>query len=393
MVDRPIEIALFILLLGQLAIGWLVYKRVEAIRSQNLKRVCYVLLAVLGAVLLAGFSLNIGRVRAAFPFYYFGERLRMAITLWLTASLAAAVATHLLGALIRTRRRDDSVDSGRRKFVATAQTIVAAVPFAVVAHAAFIERRHIRTVEVDLPVPNLAPDLDGLRIVQISDIHLSPTLEERDLAWIVDHANSLKPALTVVTGDLITKARDPLEACMRQVARLRADAGVYGCLGNHETWAQVEDEVVEMGRRCGVEFLRYQARGLRFGAADVNLVGVDYERLADESKYLDRAAHLVRPNSLNLLLSHSPDVIAAAGKKGFDVTLAGHTHGGQVTLEFVHPSLNIARYYTPYVYGRYDVPGRVSTATSYVTRGIGTIFVPARLGAPPELPLIRLRRA
>ena len=83
----------------------------------------------------------------------------------------------------------------------------------------------------------------------------------------------------------------------------------------------------------------------------------------------------------------------AAAAKGFDITLAGHTHGGQVTFEFLHPSVNVARYYTPYVHGRYDKNAGGRNATAWVTRGIGTIFVPARLGAPPEIPLIRLRRA
>src|SRR6202043_2421499 len=97
--------------------------------------------------------------------------------------------------------------------------------------------------EIDLPVPNLPKDLQGLRIAQISDIHLSPFLSEKEFARAIDMANESKPHLTLVTGDLISRAGDPLDACLRQLARLRAEAGVLGCLGNHEVYARVENYV------------------------------------------------------------------------------------------------------------------------------------------------------
>ena len=92
---------------------------------------------------------------------------------------------------------------------------------------------------------------------------------------------------------------------------------------------------------------------------------------------------------MNLLLSHNPDVFPVAAKQGWDLTLAGHTHGGQVTVEILDRSLNVARFFTPFVYGLYH-SGRSSI---YVTRGIGTIALPTRIGAPPETALLRLRKA
>ena len=79
---------------------------------------------------------------------------------------------------------------------------------------------------VDVPIPNLPTDLQGLRIAQITDIHLSPFLSERDFARAIDMANETKPHLTLVTGDLITRAGDPLDACLRQLARLRVESPV-----------------------------------------------------------------------------------------------------------------------------------------------------------------------
>jgi predicted MPP superfamily phosphohydrolase len=90
--------------------------------------------------------------------------------------------------------------------------------------------------------------------------------------------------------------------------------------------------------------------------------------------------------ALNVLLSHNPDVFPVAASKGFDLTMAGHTHGGQVDFEILEHHVNIARFFTPYVYGRYEREGK----SIFVTRGIGTVGAPARLGAPPEVALIRL---
>ena len=98
---------------------------------------------------------------------------------------------------------------------------------------------------------------------------------------------------------------------------------------------------------------------------------------------------MIAPGTTNLLLSHNPDVFPVAVKQGYDVMLAGHTHGGQVTVEILNQSLNIARFITPYVSGLYRIDGR----SCYVTPGIGTIGMPVRLGARPEISLLRLRKA
>jgi predicted MPP superfamily phosphohydrolase len=107
--------------------------------------------------------------------------------------------------------------------------------------------------------------------------------------------------------------------------------------------------------------------------------------------YLSGAERLTAPGALNVLLSHNPDVFPAAAAKGYDVTLSGHTHGGQITVEILHPWGNMARFFTPYVYGLYHL--KQSGPVAYVTRGIGTIGIPARIGAPPEIALLRLKKA
>ena len=391
MVDRPVEVVLVVLLLAQAWLVWRAWKHIAAWPDRARRWGAIAALALYSAIVLGGFSFNSGLVRrhGRVP-YHLHQNWREYTTLWLGCS-AAAAGLWMAAERVMNRRRPDRVDPGRRALLRTAQTALAAAPFAVVGYGTFIERRNVRTVEVDLPVRGLPRDLEGLRILQISDIHLSPSMNVSDLARIVDAGNETRPHIATVTGDLVTKFRDPVDECLRQLSRLKADAGVFGSLGNHETYAGVEKRVVDYGRELGMEFLRYEQRRLRFGGAALNLVGIDYEPLGKQEEYLVKADGLVEEEAVNVLLSHNPDVIPAAVRKGFHVTLAGHTHGGQVTFEVLHPWANIARYFTPYVYGKYELTEGGRFGSAFVTRGAGTIVVPVRLGAPPEIALIRLR--
>ncbi len=277
----------------------------------------------------------------------------------------------------------------RRRFLNTGSAALAAAPFALVGYGAFIERLNFRVRQVDVAIPELPRDLDGLRLVQLSDIHLSAFLSEKDLARVVDSANELRGHLALVTGDLITAGGDPLDACLRHLSRLRSDAGILGCMGNHEDYAEALNYCERVGAQLGIRFLRKRAQPLRFGSAVLNVAGVDYQRAARREGYLRGAEQMVQLGAYNVLLSHNPDVFPVAAEKGYDLTLSGHTHGGQVTVEILHEPINPARFFTPFVYGLY----RQGTAAAYVTRGIGTIGVPARVGAPPEIALVCLRKA
>ncbi len=230
-------------------------------------------------------------------------------------------------------------------------------------------------------------DLDGLRLVQITDIHMSLFFSRKELDYAVALANETRAHIALVTGDLITTVGDPLDDCLAGLKPLRADAGLFGCLGNHEVYAGVEDYVEQAGARQGIRFLRGTSALLPFGGALLNIAGVDYQRY--RSLYLKGTQNLIVPGAYNLLLSHNPDVFPMAARKGFDLTVSGHTHGGQVRVEILHADLNVARFYTPYVDGLYSR----DASHIFVSRGLGTIGIPARLGAPPEVTLLRLCRS
>jgi predicted MPP superfamily phosphohydrolase len=304
-------------------------------------------------------------------------------------SSAAAYVIYEVVRFLRTRVAPRPFDPSRRKLINTASGIVVASPLMAVGYGALVERTRFHIREVEIPIPNLPPSLDGLRLVQLSDIHLSAFLSEQELERVIDMANETRPHVAVVTGDMISTRGDPLEACLRQLARLRSDSGTVACMGNHEDYAHAKDYATREGARLGVRFLRKQTEAMRFGNATVNFAGVDYQSISKKRDYLEGAEAMVLPGAFNVLLSHNPDVFPVAARKGYDLTLSGHTHGGQVTVEILDQTLNPARFLTPYVYGVYQRDGRAA----YVTRGIGTIGIPARIGAPPEVALIRLKRA
>jgi predicted MPP superfamily phosphohydrolase len=305
---------------------------------------------------------------------------------FMTAS--AVLAVHTVMNLV-SRILGAETNPGRRRVLNVTGNALMAAPFAVMGYGSLIQRTDFRVREIDMPVPGLPDDLDNLRILQLSDIHLSAFLSEGEFARVVDASLELRPHLAVVTGDLISAPQDPLDACIRQLARVKADAGVFGCMGNHERYARSEDYTERASARRGIRFLRGQAQALRFGKATLNVAGCDFVSNRQHANYLAGMDRFVVPGAFNLLLQHNPDVFPVAARQGYNLLLAGHTHGGQVTVEILEQSLNPARFFTPFVYGTY----REGNASAYVTRGIGTIGVPARIGAPPEIALLRLRKA
>jgi uncharacterized protein len=364
-----------------LIIAYLQWKR-PAINSDPIRR-RLLIFSVLGAcsIMMAGLGLRSARVAR-----YFSGNFSTIVSAVALTIVIAAVASLILIAILRIIPAPRSHYSpARRGFLLAARAAVLAAPAAITGYAVFIQRSDLSVREIAVPIPGLAKEHDGLRIVQVSDIHLSPFLSERELARAVDMANECRPHLHLVTGDLITSSSDPLDRCIAQLARLKSDAGSLGCLGNHEIYARAEDYVALNGKkRAGIDFLRGEARVLTFGGKPLNFAGVDYQRMG--SNYLIGAEKLIQPGMTNILLSHNPDVFPVAARQGFDLTISGHTHGGQITVEFLHQNLSVARFFTHYVSGLY----REGNRSVYVTRGIGTVGIPARLGAPPEVTLIRL---
>jgi len=337
-------------------------------------------------VLALGFLLRFGRVARHFPVWAAGWGRGVAM-LWAFLSVLMAAAYALGWLISRVAERSNGHSPARRRFLGAVRWALLGAPAVATGYGTFVQRFRLSVREQNIPVPGLPHDLHGLRVAQLTDIHLSPFLSVRELERAVEMANETRPHLALVTGDLITTSDDPLDDCLLALARLQADAGVFGCMGNHEIYAETEEYTQVEGARLGMRFLRRQSELLRFGSADLNLAGVDYQHF--NHPYLVGAETLTVPGAFNVLLSHNPDVFPVAVAKGFPLTIAGHTHGGQVRVEILRQDLNVARFFTRYVDGLYHSKDGSSI---FVSRGIGTIAIPARLGAPPEIALLKLCR-
>jgi uncharacterized protein len=317
------------------------------------------------------------RLRFIWPHFVSRDLAGAGVLLWWWLMMAIAVALFL------RNRIPQKFQSERRAFLTASTAALCAAPAAVLG-AGVIFRKDFHINEIDIPVPNLPKDLQGLRLLQLSDIHIGEFFSEQDVARVVDASNGLRADLVFITGDLITTKWDPLDRCLLQLARLRSASGLWGCLGNHELYSKVQNYTTAKARELGIRFLRHEAVPLQFGGARINLVGVDYPKHGE--RYLAGVEQLVSGDSFNLLLSHTPDVFPVAAKQGFDLTLSGHTHGGQINLELFGKNYNLVDLDTPYTRGLYNL----GSSRIYVNSGLGTIGVPIRLGAPPEISVIRL---
>jgi len=307
----------------------------------------------------------------------------------------------------------DEVRLDRRRFVQAATALAGAIPFGVGAYGFLIGRHDYRVHQVDLPVSGLPQELDGLRIAQLSDIHIGSYMSAAEVRRAVGLANELKPHLSVVTGDFVTGPNDPLESCISELARLQAPLGVWGCNGNHEIYAKAQERSADLFADHGMKLLRQENAEIGWRGAKFNLIGVDYQLARNfhgrRLIMLARTGALVRRDIPNILLSHNPNSFPRAAELGIELMLTGHTHGGQVRVEILDHDFSPAHFMTPYVAGLYKRPlgcdsalgdQEVSTATSaapaalvYVNRGLGTIGAPVRLGVPPEISLLTLRCA
>ncbi len=251
-------------------------------------------------------------------------------------------------------------------------------------HAAAIEPRWLDVSELDIPVPNLPASLEGFRIAQLSDMHLSSVgaLEEKVLAALRER----DVGLVAITGDAIESegAMTALAGFVRAIVTA-TKAEVVATLGNWEHWGDVPfDTLASAYREVGATLLGNAGKTLASGvvavATDDHCVG-----LADLGAALRASPE---GGAARILLTHAPGHLdrPPGGAPTFHLCLAGHTHGGQV-----RPGFTV---WTPpgsgrFVAGSYDTPA----GRAYVSRGIGTSVLAVRLGSRPELPIFRLTRA
>jgi predicted MPP superfamily phosphohydrolase len=381
-------------------------------------------LIALASVLLATlFDPLLGHIvsRLSFGAFHLGRSLTTVARLWMVASLFGFFAIEAVGAIewttnivaarLHSGTAAGGFSSSRRTFFQYAAAFAGSFPFLAATYGFAAGRLRYSVVRVDVPIAKLPLELDGLRIAQLSDIHIGDYMPPHEIARAVDMANALNPDISFVTGDFVSGEGDPLDVCITELSRLRAPLGVWGCNGNHEIYAGVEDDAERLFREKGMRLLRARNEIVEHKGARFNLIGVDYQRdhmVSGERSgpMLQEIESLVRRDMPNVLLSHNPNSFHRAAELGIELSLAGHTHGGQVKVEIVDHDITPARLISPFVAGLYRLPmstnghtpGAPTTngaqkAALYVNRGLGTFGFPVRIGVPPEITLLTLRRA
>jgi predicted MPP superfamily phosphohydrolase len=235
---------------------------------------------------------------------------------------------------------------------------------------------------VRVAIDRLPKATSGYRIVQITDVHVGPTIGHEFIEAIVARINSLEPDLIAITGDLVDGSVADLAAHVAPLAKLRAKDGVFFVTGNHEYYSGADAWIAHLGGALGVRVLRNEH--VRIGGDD----GFDLAGIDDASAHgnghgpdLKRALDGRDPMRACVLLAHQPRGIELADTLGVDLQLSGHTHGGQMV-----PWNFLVRLQQPFVAGLH----KLARAQIYVSCGTGYWGPPMRVGAPAEITEIEL---
>jgi predicted MPP superfamily phosphohydrolase len=245
-------------------------------------------------------------------------------------------------------------------------------------------RRTAQVKTVEIPLAGLPLQLQGFTIVQISDVHVGPTIRARYVEGIVEAVNRLNPDVVAITGDLVDGSVAELGAQVAPLARLVSKHGSFFVTGNHEYYSGVEPWLAEL-HRLGIKVLHNEHVVIQRDGAKLVLAGVpDYSAgHFDEAHRSDAQAALAGApaDAVKVLLAHQPRSAPAAALAGFDLQLSGHTHGGQFL-----PWRFFVQFQQPFTAGLHKA-GRMWV---YVSRGTGYWGPPKRFGAPSEITELRL---
>jgi predicted MPP superfamily phosphohydrolase len=238
----------------------------------------------------------------------------------------------------------------------------------------------------EIAIAGLPAAFDGYRIAQISDLHCGPFASGARIDRWVGRVNGLRADLVAVTGDLIASGSAFVPVVAACLCKLRARDGVFACMGNHDYFTDGEAMVTAL-ERAGLQVLRNRGVPVQRGDQALYVAGVDdtWTHRNDVARAL-----AARPGGAPaVLLAHDPALFPEAAAHGVDLTLSGHTHGGQLGVPFLAKRFNLARLMTEFTTGIY----RRGPSTLYVNRGLGATALPVRLAVPPEIAVITLRPA
>jgi len=334
-------------------------------------------------IVLVG-SLFIGKILGRYEFNSFSYFLSFSSSTWMGFTFffcVFAAGSDLIRFLLKKFPLQGSVSiANSRRFRRTLVAVISGLTL-VTGGCALREAYTIGVTRLDVPLRGLPAEMEGLTVLQVSDVHYGMLVENGRLSEMVARINELRPDIVVITGDLVDESVSHMERMAEPLSKLKSRLGVFAITGNHEYYAGV-DRVVAIMEGAGIRVLRNQVAALPGG---LQLLGIDdptgARRVGAPIPDFNRLVSTLDPRKSSILLYHHPQNFEKAAGAGVGLQLSGHTHGSQVL-----PLRPISHVLFPHLRGLYSQ----GNSYMYVSRGVGTGGPPMRLGSPPELVFIRL---
>jgi uncharacterized protein len=302
------------------------------------------------------------------------------------------------GREIENNKTLTKINLSRRKFVRNATFAVSVYAFVGSVYGV-VKKDSYEITYKEIKIDNLSPELKGFTITLISDIHAGQFMVEDDMRMYADVVNSLQSDIICIPGDFVNYDIEEAKKVASAFKNLKAKYGVFGCLGNHDEFVNADYVADVLNNESPVQILRHRHKRLSVNGKDLYILGVDDTISSTNSLnqrllyYLDEMSKFLLgkedsyQQSPKILLCHKPYIFDDIAKKDFDLTLSGHTHGGQVVpVRFGNLNFSIASAMSKYIEGHY----KIGKANMYVSRGIGTVALPIRINCPPEITKITL---
>jgi predicted MPP superfamily phosphohydrolase len=302
----------------------------------------------------------------------------------------------------KNKKSVQKFDRSRRKFITASTAAVSGYAF-VGAGMGVLARDNFEFSEEEVKIANLPPELRGTTITLVADIHSGPYMDEALMKDCMDAINNVGSDIIMISGDLTNSQRDEARPFAKVFRDLKAKHGVYATLGNHDYFSDPNFVAEVVLKDTPIKLLRNEADYIKINNKELCLLGVEDTRRSNAeydpvifqnfditaANAVDKAAKqgLSYDTLPKILLYHKPYFLKEFEKKGMDLILSGHTHGGQVVLaKFGSVNLSLAATVSPYVSGLY----KHGKTQMYVSKGIGVVALPIRLNCRPEITKLTL---
>jgi len=285
-----------------------------------------------------------------------------------------------------------SHSDSRREFLKIAGWGAALLPFSSISYGAVRTTYNFKIMKDSIFINNLPSAFDGLKIVQISDIHAGSFITDKPMQEVVDIINHLKPDLVFITGDFVNFSDEEYDIISDNISKIHSTLGNYGCLGNHDHFMPEKSlkKLIQKIEVSNVKLLNNENTSIVLNGDKLQIAGIDNIGYGQRFGDFQKANQNLDEEFPVLWLVHDPTNWDPRMRNKFrcDLVLSGHTHGGQIGINMLGNVVTPARF----VYKQWAGLYQENNTQLYVNRGLGTTGLPVRISVPPEITEITLRK-